>query len=668
MSTEPGGVESDSDAVFGVNASRFKNGVAQTSETLAGDLLVKFVGFERKGCFSAGDDGIEKRNGVSDMKKETESVDGESDFGTDTQDVDVETDNISDAESEYVCEKRDLDGPRKQKPKLENLGSVVLSGSASGNENLKLSDSDLVWGKVRSYPWWPGQVFGASVASKNAMKYFKKGNSLVAYFGDCSFAWNDVSMIKPFHQHFSQMVKQSNSAEFRDAIDCALEEVSRRVEFGLSCACVSDEAYNKLKTQNIMNTGIREDSRLRYGGDKLSNAVFFEPAKLVEFMKHLACFPSYDATDKLQFVNNRAQLLAFQQWKGYSNFLEYETFIKSVESTPHEASLLEPNPDEEMSSKKRETDYKDKDEYKQRFDFEDRADEKTKEKTVSDFIANGSRSIEKLDDKSHSDKKRKVESSESDKSEKKIKNNRQTEDSSSQNSDEETNLSVVDANKLQKAAAEPCCGIGAIPLRAESEMNSLTPTFKPCSDPNITTNVEVENKKTKKTKHEELAERKISSPGEMPSSLHSAKTREGIPESISMDNSNYEEFDKFLKEISCSDINDDSKKVSSTETTGLKDCSTDSSAPNALILLFADSGSVPSEEKLNSIFNRYGPLRESETQVMKKGKRAKVVFKRGEDAKTAFSSAGKYSIFGPSLLSYKLKYVFPKAKQSNETN
>ncbi|KAL1200115.1 PWWP domain-containing protein 5 [Cardamine amara subsp. amara] len=382
MSTEPGGVESDSNADLSANASRFEYGVAHTSETLtdpvsfqAQDLLVKLTGVERKGCVSAHGDNICNV---------------------------VDSDDIG-----------------------ENLDGVVLAGSdllkskdknGFANENLKLFESDLVWAKIRSYPWWPGQVLDSSVASKNAMKHFKKGkgNLLVAYFGDSTVAWNNAFQIKPFHQHFSLMQKQSNSEKFLDAIDCVLEEVSRRVEFGLSCPCISKEAYNKLKTQNIISPGIREDSRLRYGGDMLSDAMSFKPAKLVAYMKDLACFPSYDATEKLQFVTNRSQLLAFQQWKDYSHFLEYETFLRSVESTVPKASLLEPNTD----------DYNDNDEHKQMFDFEDksRTDEKTQEKTLSDFNAKkrfGSKSTEELDGKSHADKKRKVESSEVDISEKK---------------------------------------------------------------------------------------------------------------------------------------------------------------------------------------------------------------------------------------------------------
>ncbi|AED90539.1 putative protein [Arabidopsis thaliana] len=631
MSTEPEGVESDSNADFAINASSFDYGMAHTSETLADpmsfqaqDLVVNLTGVERKVFVSARDDKDSLCNGV---------------------DFDADSD---------LLKNKDKKGFSK--------------------ENLKLFDSDLVWAKLRSYPWWPGLVFDKSVASKAAMRHFKKGNVLVAYFGDCTFAWNNASQIKPFHQNFSQMQEQSNSAEFRDAIDCALDEVSRRVEFGLSCSCVSEEAYNKLKTQNIINAGIREDSSVRYGGDKLSDGISFEPAKLVDYMKHLACFPCYDATEKLQFVINRAQVLAFQQWKDYSHFIDYETFVRSVESAATLASLPEVNMDEGISAKKRKTDYKDN-------------AEQTKEKTLSDLTVKkrcGSRSTEKLDGKSHSEKKRKVESSESGKSEKRIKKSQQKEDSVSKHSNEESLLSVGDTNKLQKTA-EPCHGTGV-----ENEMNSLTPTLKPCRASKST---EVENEKTKKPRHQELAERKISSPDEMLSSLHAANTSTGIPDSINIDPSNYEDFEKFINELFCSKLNGDSKKASITETSepcdkkdsaeeeilpankeitgsgskeqiGLKDCSADSLPPYALVLNFADSGSVPSEEKLNEIFKRYGPLHESKTKVTMKGKRAKVVFKRGEDAKTAFSSAGKYSIFGPSLLSYRLEYVCPKRKKT----
>ncbi|XP_024632967.1 uncharacterized protein [Medicago truncatula] len=127
--------------------------------------------------------------------------------------------------------------------------------------------SDLVWGKVRGHSWWPGQIYVPSVASVKAKRHCKGNCYLIAYFGDQTFAWNDVSMIKPFHKHFSQMEKQSDLKHFRHAVDCALEEASRHVEFGLSCPCMPGQALPKLNA---------------------NDATSFEPTELVNFVKSLA--------------------------------------------------------------------------------------------------------------------------------------------------------------------------------------------------------------------------------------------------------------------------------------------------------------------------------------------------------------------------------------------
>lgn len=76
----------------------------------------------------------------------------------------------------------------------------------------------------------------------------------------------------------------------------------------------------------------------------------------------------------------------------------------------------------------------------------------------------------------------------------------------------------------------------------------------------------------------------------------------------------------------------------------------------ALILKFTDLESVPSVKQLNEIFGRFGHLQEDETKVLKKKKCVKMVFERRCDAESAFSSSGKFSIFGPSLVSYCLNF------------
>ena len=62
------------------------------------------------------------------------------------------------------------------------------------------------------------------------MKHHKKDCFLVAYFGDQTFAWNESAVLKPFRSYFSQIDKNNSSETFNKAVDCALEEVSRRVE------------------------------------------------------------------------------------------------------------------------------------------------------------------------------------------------------------------------------------------------------------------------------------------------------------------------------------------------------------------------------------------------------------------------------------------------------
>jgi len=174
--------------------------------------------------------------------------------------------------------------------------------------------SELVWGKVRGHPWWPGQIYDPSVASEKARMDCKENCYLIAYFGDQTFAWNDVSMIKPFHKHFTEMEKQNDLENFRHVVDCALEEASRRVEFGLSCPCMPGEASPKLKTQLIATV-----------------AASFEPMELVNFVKSLARSPLTEF-DRLEFVSARAQLSAFCRSKGYSQLPEFAMLNRLFES------------------------------------------------------------------------------------------------------------------------------------------------------------------------------------------------------------------------------------------------------------------------------------------------------------------------------------------------
>lgn len=184
---------------------------------------------------------------------------------------------------------------------------------------------DLVWGKVKSHPWWPGQIFHPSDSSEKAMKYYRKDCYLVAYFGDRTFAWNEASVLKPFRNHFPQAERQNKSEAFQNAVSCALEEVERRVELGLACSCLSEEAYDKIKYQIVENTGIREESSKREGVDRSTGVDSFQPEKLTEYLRALALFPT-SGVDRLEIVIAKSQLLAFNRLKGCDALPEFHYY------------------------------------------------------------------------------------------------------------------------------------------------------------------------------------------------------------------------------------------------------------------------------------------------------------------------------------------------------
>ncbi|KAM0062579.1 putative non-specific serine/threonine protein kinase [Helianthus debilis subsp. tardiflorus] len=182
---------------------------------------------------------------------------------------------------------------------------------------------DLVWGKVRSHPWWPGQIFDPSDASEDAMKYHKKDCFLVAYFGDRTFGWNDSTALKPFREYFSQIERDMHSEDFDKAVHCALVEVSRRVELGLTCSCIPPDIYENIKCQIVENSGIKQESSRIQSLDKSASVNSFEPDKLVDYVRLLATVP-HGESDKMELTMAKAQLSSYGRFKGHRQLAEFQ--------------------------------------------------------------------------------------------------------------------------------------------------------------------------------------------------------------------------------------------------------------------------------------------------------------------------------------------------------
>ncbi|KAF9680310.1 hypothetical protein SADUNF_Sadunf06G0107900 [Salix dunnii] len=594
---------------------------------------------------------------------------------------------------------------------------VGADGNATSDVNTKmaskeagLSVGDLVWGKVRSHPWWPGQVFGRSDASKKAKKYFKKDSYLIAYFGDQTFAWNEVSKIKPFRCNFSQLEKQSNLEDFHDAVHCALDEVSRRVEFGLACPCMPE--YSKIKTQIIVNPGIREESCKRDGGDSFSNAACFEPPKLIEYVKELGQLLLCEI-DMLEFVTARSQLLVFNRWKGYSHLPELQILGELLESdaeipqsaeVEHGSEMVENTAtkvkDEPVSSGKEKPKNEDHSSRKRKHISGDKEHPNKKEKSLADLIAERRSSAAKGKGSLDGEATGKITTSSSGKKRKAVNS---ISDYSMMKQSKSPSSSRVDNGSSQP---KKTYRVGESILRVASQLNGSTPILKSVN--------ETYRKNAEKTKSQEKSASKKSkaSPDELVSQLcliardpvkgcnilksvvsffvkfknsqHIQSSLEHIPggdvgelstivETQTTDSEHMKDSqwtDKTTESNPKGRLSHENKNEAReipTETPTKDSISTfrkQSAAQLEHILECKLHIAVPSETNLNRIFSHFVPLKEMEIQVLKKSKRAKVVFRRSADAETALGSAGKYSVFGPSLVSYRPKYITSTKEQN----
>ncbi|KAL6519393.1 hypothetical protein OROGR_018713 [Orobanche gracilis] len=533
--------------------------------------------------------------------------------------------------------------------------------------------SDLVWGKVNSHPWWPGQIFPPTAASDKAEKHFRKQSYLIAYFGDQTFAWNEGSQLRPFHMYFSQMQKQSNSDGFSHAMSRALAEVTRRVEFGLSCPCLSEEVLDKIKIQVVSNAGIREDKNVVEGGDSLSSAASFLPENLFEFLKSLAECPRYK-TDRLQFTTAKAQLLAFNRWKGHYKLPVFEGYVGLFEDDTQVNVKEEGLFPYGFSSKKIILSTRDGSSQKRKHPSGEKEFPTLKEKCISALMSSSTSILPNLDVKP-------------------VKRFGRRPISSGKNS-ERNNYIASNFKAKRRKSTLPTSPIGGksreADLRIGEESDLVEIILSEIPTPDVIRSklilsakvpmegfkimisevdflrelrnlVCLENKSSFRNAEMDGGKHK----GKEPANLESANIfgLEGTKDSYWTDIviQIYSQDQVFFEPENPND------KAVQVEEADIKEgdavVNLDHEKPSdeyqrtALILNFTNLDSIPCLTNLNEIFNRYGPLNESETEILCKSKRAKLIFKRRADAETAFSSTGKYSIFGPSLVSYKLHYA-----------
>uniref|UniRef100_A0A7N1A364 PWWP domain-containing protein n=1 Tax=Kalanchoe fedtschenkoi TaxID=63787 RepID=A0A7N1A364_KALFE len=565
------------------------------------------------------------------------------------------------------------------------------------------SASSLVWGKLRSHPWWPGQIFDPADSSKEALRHYKEGKLLVAYFGDKTFAWNQTTHLKPFQPYFSAMENQSDMETFHSAVDSALDEVSRRVEFGLSCTCLPQDVYVDIQSQIIENSGIYKKIRPRgFGDEECSSVESFIPSELVSYLKESAKSPQ-GFNDRLELVKYMAQLASFCRWKGYRKLPEFSLVGGWLD---HDANLLsvdgrEPNVQHHFLPSKSVI-IKDQDEHPLKHESRPncRMNERQKKKNISNLMCDNDSYLCHSRVEVQRKPKHKVRK-EANSSENKV-----DETFCQSEMKDDTGMSARDAyiSPTVRSVPDTLSPVGLFkqlsltavdPMKNHDRLVTLVEFFSQfrnlcclnCPISTEATNFFVEESTEKIEKRTPKSDHRMPLSEHVEDSCWTAQIVEGSAANKSFMGS-HKELGMVLDEHSArvglpilrsekdpqfhlspnhktqdptsgnhelGDIHDTSGK----QVLGKHK---DGTMRTALLLKFSDLNAVPTLNDLNKIFGCYGPLHESETEIMKKSV-AKVIFKRNCDAEAAFSSAGKYNTFGLSLVSYRLKYLTAKPRK-----
>ncbi|XVF16392.1 hypothetical protein REPUB_Repub10bG0027600 [Reevesia pubescens] len=210
------------------------------------------------------------------------------------------SDDDDDSLADIHGEAAEIDGEEMNDLRDKENGGGMIMGKVNeiddeegdddgvGDLGCEFSAGDFVWGKIRSHPWWPGQVYDPLDASDYAVKVKQKGRLLVAYFGDSSFAWCHPSQLKPFEENFEDMSRLSNSKNFLNAVQTSVDEIGRLVKLKMTCSCVPKGNCTGLNRPLAANSGIKKGVFVPEGGiGKLSIGVF-EPQEILGKVKQIA--------------------------------------------------------------------------------------------------------------------------------------------------------------------------------------------------------------------------------------------------------------------------------------------------------------------------------------------------------------------------------------------
>lgn len=208
-----------------------------------------------------------------------------------------------------------------------------LSLPASGNcrvwkQKRKFQEGDMVWGKVKSHPWWPGQIYNPAFATSMAKRSRRSGHVLVAFFGDATFGWFTESNLVPFEPTFAHKSKQTMSRSFCDAVDDAIDELGRRAALGLMCGCTNSFS-STAREGHIEVTVPGYEAPVIYMDRQVKEAKEgFQPAQMLAFMQRMAVAPKCGEDRMILGIKYAAQVRAYRAATAVPVTAEYRQALR----------------------------------------------------------------------------------------------------------------------------------------------------------------------------------------------------------------------------------------------------------------------------------------------------------------------------------------------------
>lgn len=196
-----------------------------------------------------------------------------------------------------------------------------VANERSGQTGIKRAMSygfevgDLVWGKVKSHPWWPGHIFNEAFASSQVRRTRRDGHVLVAFFGDSSYGWFDPAELIPFDPNFAEKSRQTTSRTFLKAVEEAVDEASRRCAVGLACKCRNPYNFRVTNVQGYFAVDVPDyEPYAVYSANQIRKARdSFNPSGTLSFVKQLAVLPLGGDPKNLNYVKDRATVFALRK-------------------------------------------------------------------------------------------------------------------------------------------------------------------------------------------------------------------------------------------------------------------------------------------------------------------------------------------------------------------